>query len=186
MKRLYQDSLHLEGYQSLDMAVFIKNIKGEYLWANDFFIQKSAGHQSVSEIFRKQDHHFTWHEFADNLKMNDNLLIETKECVTVRERILRHDGNYVNLLSKKSPIFDKQDKLVALIGFCMEIPIATAAKFLSKREYAAISLLAQGNTDKQIGKKLCISPRTVETHINNAKIKLNATTRAELIVKCLV
>lgn len=183
MERLCQDSLHLEGYQALEMAVFIKNIKGEYLWGNDFFIRKSAGYQSVNEIYRKQDYHFVWHEYAHELKANDKLLIERRECVTVRERILRHDGTFVNIISKKSPLYDKNDNLSGLIGLCMEFPTSTAAQYLSKREYNTISLLAQGNTDKEIGKKLGISPRTVESHINNAKIKLNVTTRAELIVK---
>lgn len=183
MEKLYQNSLYLESYRTLDMAIFIKNIKGEYLWANDFFIRKAAGYQSVNEIVRRQDHHFAWREYADELKVNDHLLIESMDCITVREKILRYDGNFVNIVSKKNPIFDNKDKLIGLIGFCIEIPISTGIKHLSKREYATIALLAQGNTDKEIGKKLGISPRTAEAHINNAKIKLNVTTRAELISK---
>lgn len=185
MKKLYQNSLYLEGYRTLDMAIFIKNIKGQYLWANDFFVQKAAGYQSVNEIIRKQDHQFVWHEYSDNFKNSDKLLVETLECITVKERNLRHDGNYVNIVSKKNPIFDSRDRLVGLIGFCIEIPVSIGLKNLSKREYATVALLAQGKTDKEIGKLLDISPRTAETYINNAKIKLKVTTRSELICKFL-
>jgi DNA-binding CsgD family transcriptional regulator len=183
MQKLYQDNLLLQSYQALDMAIFIKNLKGEYLWANDFFIQRSAGFKSLSEIYRKEDYYFPWQDCADELKARDRLLIEQRECVTARERILRYNGLIVNIISKKIPLFDRRDKLVGLIGFCMEVPASIAAKLLSQREYSTVSLLAEGKTDKEIGKKLGISPRTVEAHINNAKIKLNVTSRAALIVK---
>lgn len=184
MKKLYKDSLSLQSFQVLDMAVFIKSFKGEYLWANNFFIQKSAGFNSLNEIYRKQDYHFAWHEYSDDLKANDQLLMEGKDCVNVKERILRYDGTCVNIISKKSCLYDKE-KLIGLIGFSIEMPASIIIKSLSRREYDIIYLLAQGQTDKRIGKKLSISPRTVESHINNAKIKLKVTTRAELIVKFL-
>ncbi len=51
------------------------------------------------------------------------------------------------------------------------------------REQQCIYYLTRGFTFLEIGEYLNISPRTVETHITNIKIKLNVKTRSELIVK---
>jgi DNA-binding NarL/FixJ family response regulator len=52
---------------------------------------------------------------------------------------------------------------------------------ISDRELEVLRLIADGNSYKEIGKILHISPRTVETHKNNilSKLKLNST--ADLI-----
>jgi len=51
---------------------------------------------------------------------------------------------------------------------------------LSKREKEIFVLLADGLTPKQIGKRLFISPKTVETHKYNILEKLNFHSMAEL------
>jgi DNA-binding CsgD family transcriptional regulator len=45
--------------------------------------------------------------------------------------------------------------------------------------------VALGNTSVQIGQKLRLSKRTVDFHIDNARIKLRATTRAEAAIKAV-
>jgi DNA-binding CsgD family transcriptional regulator len=52
---------------------------------------------------------------------------------------------------------------------------------LSEREKKCIVLSAKGYSAKEIGEKLFISSRTVETHLKNAKIKFNCKNKAELI-----
>ena len=52
---------------------------------------------------------------------------------------------------------------------------------LSEREKAIVKLIAEGLTYKEIGDKLCISARTVETHRNNIMQKLELRTIADLI-----
>lgn len=183
MKEFILESLHLEAYKNLDMAVFIKNTKSQYLWANDFFVKKSAGLCSVNEVINKQDHDFVWHDFADELTSNDQLLFEKKENLNISERILRYEGNQIDLITKKHPLFDKNKQLMGLMGFSMELPVSPMSRLLSKREYDAVSLMSQGYTDKKIAKKWGISHRTVETYIINAKHKLGMQTRAELIAK---
>jgi len=51
---------------------------------------------------------------------------------------------------------------------------------LSQRELEVFRLLADGAAVKQIAAKLCISPKTVETHKYNVMEKLEARTLAEL------
>lgn len=172
----------LEAYKFLDMSVFIKDVKSQYLWANDFFIKKASGFLSVNEIITKDDHAFCWNDYADELRANDRELFESKQPSTFRERTLRCDNNHMDLISQKCPLFDN-NKLIGLIGFSIAIPVSKTIRLLSKREYSSVLLMSEGYSDKEIARKLEISPRTVETHINNAKNKLNLASRAELIVE---
>ncbi|HCD9578462.1 TPA: LuxR C-terminal-related transcriptional regulator [Legionella pneumophila] len=180
---LYLESLPIHAYQDLNFAVFVKNLKGCYLWGNSFFISKSAGYKSLSEIYNKQDYHFAWHYYADQLRKNDQMLFENGESLSAYEQVLRHDGTIVNIVSKKSPLFDKELNLIGLVGFSIELPQSNVTHILTPREYNTLLLLSEGYTDKQTAKKLGISPRTVEAHINNSKQKLGVKTRAELIAQ---
>jgi DNA-binding NarL/FixJ family response regulator len=52
---------------------------------------------------------------------------------------------------------------------------------LSKREREIVSLIAEGQTNKQIADRLCISVKTVETHRYKIMSKLNVHNAAALI-----
>lgn len=56
---------------------------------------------------------------------------------------------------------------------------------LSAREEAALRLIAAGRTDEDAGQVLGITARTIRFHIDNAKIKLGVTTRAQAVLKIL-
>lgn len=52
---------------------------------------------------------------------------------------------------------------------------------LSRREREILELLAEGHGNTEIGRRLFISPRTVETHRANILRKLNLRTRSDLV-----
>jgi len=52
---------------------------------------------------------------------------------------------------------------------------------LTGRELEIMLLVAQGNTSRQIGAALFISPRTVEMHVQGSLLKLGCRTRAEAV-----
>lgn len=54
---------------------------------------------------------------------------------------------------------------------------------LSRREKDVVCLLLEGKSNKQIALSLGISERTVEFHLKNIYIKMNVTSRVELILK---
>ena len=56
---------------------------------------------------------------------------------------------------------------------------------LSERERDVMQLLAMGYTNQEIGKKLFISVRTVDTHRAHIMSKLRLTTKAELVLYSL-
>jgi DNA-binding NarL/FixJ family response regulator len=56
---------------------------------------------------------------------------------------------------------------------------------LTQRERDVLRLLADGQTNEEIGKTLFISPETVRTHVRKAMTKLEADTRTEAVAKAL-
>jgi DNA-binding CsgD family transcriptional regulator len=56
-----------------------------------------------------------------------------------------------------------------------------AATGLTSREMDVMQLVAEGNTSRQIGSTLFISPRTVEMHVHSSLQKLQCRTRAEAV-----
>jgi DNA-binding NarL/FixJ family response regulator len=56
---------------------------------------------------------------------------------------------------------------------------------LNERQIQVLTLVALGNTSAEIGQKLHLSKRTVDFHIDNARIKLHATTRTEAAIKAV-
>lgn len=63
--------------------------------------------------------------------------------------------------------------------------VAAALEELSERERDVLQLLALGYTNQEIGRKLYISVRTVDTHRAHIMRKLRLETRAELVLFAL-
>ena len=61
-------------------------------------------------------------------------------------------------------------------------PGAPAAVPLSGREREVASLVARGLTNRQIGDRLGISDRTVESHVEHLRQKLGLGSRTELAI----
>ncbi len=58
---------------------------------------------------------------------------------------------------------------------------ALASLGISDREYAVLELLAGGQSNKEIARKLSISPNTVKTHVANLYTKLEVSKRTEAV-----
>jgi DNA-binding NarL/FixJ family response regulator len=56
---------------------------------------------------------------------------------------------------------------------------------LNDRQIQVLTWVARGMTSAEIARKLRLSKRTVDFHINNARIKLRAATRAEAAIKAV-
>jgi DNA-binding NarL/FixJ family response regulator len=63
--------------------------------------------------------------------------------------------------------------------------VSSALEDLSERERDVLQLLALGHTNQEIGKRLYISVRTVDTHRAHIMRKLDLSTRAELVLFAL-
>ena len=58
---------------------------------------------------------------------------------------------------------------------------ATGKSTLTPRQIEILREVGLGQTDKQIARKLSLSPRTVEMHVANALLALKCRTRAEAV-----
>ncbi|NJM40065.1 MAG: response regulator transcription factor [Anaerolineae bacterium] len=58
---------------------------------------------------------------------------------------------------------------------------SNAPNKLTTREAEVIHLVAEGLTDKEIGNRLSISPKTVSEHVEKVRGKLGATNRASAV-----
>ena len=66
-------------------------------------------------------------------------------------------------------------------GFSLEKRNTDPIELLSKREYEVLSLIASGQTYKEIASKLDLSPKTVSTYRTRILEKLNLTSTAQLL-----
>lgn len=66
-------------------------------------------------------------------------------------------------------------------GFSLEKRDADPVELLSKREFEVLSLIASGQTYKEIASKLDLSPKTVSTYRTRILEKLNLTSTAQLL-----
>ena len=69
-----------------------------------------------------------------------------------------------------------------LIGFTRTKKLPQVVT-LNDREMEVLTWVARGNTSAEIARKLRLSKRTVDFHVDNARIKLRAATRTEAVIK---
>jgi two-component system response regulator NreC len=62
-----------------------------------------------------------------------------------------------------------------------EAAVVDPHEMLTDRERTILQLTAEGYTSAEIAAKLCISPRTAETHRSNLMRKLSLRTQSDLI-----
>ncbi|MET7671041.1 response regulator transcription factor [Micromonospora luteifusca] len=60
--------------------------------------------------------------------------------------------------------------------------VVTRIDTLTDREREVVAWVTTGHTNEQIARELSLSPATVRTHASRAMVKLNARTRAQLVV----
>ena len=64
-----------------------------------------------------------------------------------------------------------------------DIAVASGGSVLTLRERGILELVAQGQSNKEIGRTLGISPETVKTHLENVYVKLAVARRAHAIAR---
>lgn len=89
-------------------------------------------------------------------------------------------SRFVLNLSKK---FQQHDKK----SFSYIIENGTTNKYkLSERQIGCLFFLLRGKTDKEIGNIFNLSPRTVESYIDEIKFKMGCVTRSQVIDKSFI
>jgi DNA-binding CsgD family transcriptional regulator len=88
-------------------------------------------------------------------------------------------------LTKQLSLFEINGQLLAIIDAqVFSDPSSDIARFLTKREMQIATLVARGNSNKQIAIDLNISEWTVSTHLRRIFVKLEVDTRAAMVYRC--
>ena len=73
------------------------------------------------------------------------------------------------------------DAVAEVLNASSAAPVATVLPTLSPREHDVLSALVMGRSNKEIGRELGISHRTVEVHRASMMVRLGARTLAEAV-----
>ncbi len=140
---------------------------------------EALGHatQVMAESGRRLDHARALMVFADAAAWADRSL--AIELFTQAEEQLRACGARI----RRERILDRLRELgkpghravAALLG----------PERLTPREHQVVALAVEGHTAREIGQRLFISPRTVESHLSMAYAKLGVGSRVDLVRKVL-
>jgi DNA-binding CsgD family transcriptional regulator len=133
--------------------------------------------QVMAETGRRLDHARALMVFADAAAWADRSL--AIELFTQAEEQLRACGARI----RRQRVLDRLRELgkpgrravAALLGL----------ESLTPREHQVVALAVEGHTAREIGTRLFISPRTVESHLSMAYAKLGVRSRVDLVRKVL-
>lgn len=189
-----------------------KNFGNFFVWDGIEFTGKSAqicreaGEFGVHNPFTIIDRHETWidyYHFANNsqnkqinqiylthLDLLNLFILHFKENIQ-QSKILSKAYNFVfDIDSSPSIMFEEDFTNFSRLDFINSLShhdinnrIKVESKILSKRQSDIVRLVVKGNTMKEIAKLLKLSPRTVEHYFEMIKIKLNVSSRSELMAK---
>jgi DNA-binding NarL/FixJ family response regulator len=116
--------------------------------------------------------------------VRDSLRAGASEYVTkaagvpeLRAAIARAGNKHLNPDADASPQIVQQLRGVVAARMSGSVP--------TPQQERVLELAAQGLTDAEIGKQLCISTSTVRFHVQNLKVTFDARTKTDLIAKAL-
>jgi LuxR family quorum-sensing system transcriptional regulator CciR len=165
----------------------------------DFYLQRGFQRRDpLVDALKLRREPFTWSELRRDRKWSSigtqGLQIITEQGWTegLAVPIPRTEDRFglVSLYFRDRILGADDKSVLAMLSYCFHERLRNLApRFgfalppagLTKREIETLRLIALGATDREVGRKLGISPSTAHEHFENAKAKLKVSTRAEAI-----
>lgn len=167
----------------------------------------------VKDCIGKKDALLPWGDFAETLKHHDHAAI-TQKAVSlieplhldkstvipihiVKSAIVDKTGETIGILAQSNfsttsnnslsflSILNQKDKKILDYLLSCQIKDYDSQLKLTQRETECLFLLIRGKSAKEIARFLEISPRTVEEYIEHIKVKMNVSTRHQIITKAI-
>lgn len=107
--------------ETLPMAVFRKDIRGRFTWANEEFC-KALG-KPLGEIIGRTDNDFSPADMAEKYRQDDVRIMETREQVDVVERHPGPDGSSIYIQTLKAPILDASGDVIGIQGMFWDVTV---------------------------------------------------------------
>ncbi len=175
--------------------------EGKIIGCNDTQA-KSVGYEKGSDIFGCTNYDLYWRDFAPMLRQHNlSVMYHEKANVFIEPGFTRL-GEESLVLSYKTPVKSKYNQqVIGIMGVCFwmkkkelfdklfsdnspqHVIIDEDGNKLTHRQIQCLYYLSQGLTDKEIAKKLTLSPKTIEHYILILREKFNARNRIDLAVK---
>jgi PAS domain S-box-containing protein len=105
---------------SIDGSVYWKDLNGVYLGCNTY-AARMVGLDSPDEIIGKTDFDLFSEDVAKQYRKNDNCVMESKTSMSVGERGISADGNFLFQLSSKKPLYDARGEIIGITGNTIDI-----------------------------------------------------------------
>ncbi|MEO8400783.1 MAG: LuxR C-terminal-related transcriptional regulator [Gammaproteobacteria bacterium] len=181
-------------YVQLPSFIFWKDTNSIFLGCNSHF-SEVAGLNSTDQIVGKTDFDLAWGEtHADLYRQGDCEVLSGISKTGVVESQLQSNGKISNIVISKVPLLDSHNQTIGILGNYVELRcIEEHGEFLvnnqnislTKKQSECLYYLAKGLSNKQIGNEMDISTRTVESHVEILKNKLNCYNKVSLVQKAL-
>lgn len=175
---------------ALPCAIFSKDTSSFCLSANTYQAE-IAGVSRVKDMIGKSDYDMPWCDVAETIRKADQLVMTENKTFILEEYGTVANGKKSAFLVSKSPFRDENGKLLGIVGTAVNIghhrqtlfldtmkPVGNSSidisnVYLTKKEIECIRWMIHGKSSTEIATLSHVSKRTVETHMNNIKRKLN-------------
>ena len=167
-----------------------------------------CGFNTVKDAIEKPYYKTFLKKSAQLTTRNDQLIMKSQQYKILEEEVLRKDDTILQTLSIKFPWYNLENRVIGIFGCCILLdknPLAYSLSliaqlgllkniekqsgaeidntYLSKQQLNCAKFLLNGMTSKEIALQLKLSPRTVETYLENLKAKLKCNNKADLLIK---
>jgi len=116
---------------NLKISVYLKNTHGEYTYCNSY-MANMIGISPAEKVIGKSDFDLFSSKYADQLKYMDSQVISNDQTMVMEEQIIAlNDSSKArkNLLSIKTPVKDKDQNTVGIVGISINLEQQNAADF---------------------------------------------------------
>lgn len=184
----------------LNIAVWAKDKNFRYLYCNETYA-RAAGLDSPDQIKGKNDDEMPWRTLAEHFRAGDQAVLNGQICLNAPEVEMMAD-RVVDILVNESQLLNQRGECIGIVGSFVEMqsqqlmpkigqlnPISGCYElgpdlgnvYLTPTEVKILKKVLLGHSARQIGEAMFRSPKTIESHIENLKIKLGAGSKGELI-----
>lgn len=189
----------------LNILIWAKDKNYKYLFCNEHFAA-AAGLDSPGQIVGKSDIQLPWRRFAEYYQADDYGVLQGNTRVNVPV-VTDTVTDIKEVLVTESKLVSNSNQCIGVVGSCVDITGKQLVKktgyydlikkryyiddeglgnlYLSAREITVFKHILLGFTAKQIGEKIKISPKTVESYIETIRLKLQAKNKGEIIATAI-
>ncbi|MES2203829.1 MAG: helix-turn-helix transcriptional regulator [Pseudomonadota bacterium] len=197
---------------NLPGIAYIKDLNSHYIECSRDFEKILKVRRA--QLIHRLDDDFSWASYAEEYRHNDQATI-TKNKSDTLDPIPLGKKLFLSSRCIKQPIYNKDKKIIGIFGraeilstnhtlneamSCLSIidkkniPVSIKTYQvdhygddlkLTSRETECLFLLIRGKSVKEMAQFLTLSPRTVEVYIENIKLKMEVSSRSQIIDKAI-